>query len=145
MALHNLVSHHINAYREKRLRFQAVNKLHSTSFVSLIPPSLFHFNGFFEDWKLFSWLPLPLCLNKLISAVDLMGLWCLSDLSQSPRFQSVGQRDTNPFSTRWLEVSGAADNLTKHTFKLKEELDGWKVPIKVEKAWAIKVQLALLD
>lgn len=32
--------------------------------------------------------------------------------------------DTNPFSTRWLEVSGAADNLPKHTFKLKEELDG---------------------
>lgn len=74
-----------------------------------------------------------------------MGLWCLSDLSQSPRFQSVGQRDTNPFSTRWLEVSEAADNLTKHTFKLKEELDGWKVQIKVEKIWAIKVQLALLD
>lgn len=57
----------------------------------------------------------------------------------------MGQRDTNPFSTRTLEVSGAADNLTKHTFKLKEELDGLKVQIKVEKIWAIKVQIALLD
>lgn len=78
------------------------------------------FNGFPKGAESFSLSPrAPVCLNKLINVVALMGVRCLSGPSQTRRCQSGGQRDINPSLTECLQQREQA--AAKLNIPLEEE------------------------